>query len=241
MLFILIHFCSGLPMRGTEATSLKIFNSWNSLRNFFVFNGNIVAIAEYNKSQAVTETPRVIARFLPSEVSRLFISFIADVLPFLNLVEHDQDSLPESLPPSFIWQDKGAPWTSDHLSDIIGRETTTHLNCRLTLASWRQIAISIDQELLQDKAQSILQDHHNLIHTLQAGHSRETESHHYALSVDMIQGTSHKSLKLFLQVCQNWHHMLGFSSAIPPTPHINSKRKGNFGTGMNLALPHIPR
>ena len=186
----------------------------------------------------MTETPRVVARFLPSEVSRLFISFVADVLPFLDFVEHDQDKLPDSLPPSFIWQDKGQAWTSDHLSDIIARKSTLHLNCRLTLASWRQIAISIDQELLQDKAQSTLQDQHNLIHTLQAGHSRETESHHYALSVDMIQGTSHKSLKLFLQVCQAWHHMLGFSSAIVPTLPMNSKRKGNFASGTIPTTPY---
>ena len=91
MLLVLVMFTAGMPMRGTEITSLKVSNSWNSLRNFFILNNNIVILAEYNKTQAVTERPLVVARFLPLAVSQLYIAYVADALPFAELLTVDAD------------------------------------------------------------------------------------------------------------------------------------------------------
>lgn len=45
--------------------------------------------------------------------------------------------------------------------------------------------------------------------SLQAGHTRDGENHHYTLSVHMLQGTFTGTLCAFSQVCRQWHDLLG--------------------------------
>ena len=233
-------------MRGTELASLKITNSWSSLRNFFIIKGAVITLTEYNKSQAVTETPTVVARYLPPSVSRLYISYVADVLPFLELLHFDSGVSPSTPPSPLIWHNEGTPWTTSQISNIMARETIRGVNCRLTAASWRDIAISIDQELLQELSTKLLNDESSSAYTAKAGHSRTVETHHYALSIDMVQGTSHRSLRLFKQVSDAWHALFALNKPAPPPLSSpckrlpRSKRKPSVETRSTMSYPFGP-
>lgn len=219
LLLLLIHVTSGLPAQGTELTRLKIFNDGFTRQNFYIIHDRVVAIAlEGNKSEGVTETPKVIARYLPVRVSQLFISYAADVMPFVQLCRTVQGSLPSS-PCSYLWHTiDGKAWTTDLVSDILCTQATQHLSIPITVASWRHIAIALDQQItqwIQKKDQNSPSTQIN--HTFQAGHVPHIEEHNYALQMDQLHGVFNATLLAFRRVSLLTHRMynLGDLSDFP--------------------------
>ena len=77
-----MHFTGGLPPRGPELTSLKYANASGAMRNFLMTHGRVMAITEYSKTDSMLQRSKVIARFFPERVGRLFVTYVADVRPF---------------------------------------------------------------------------------------------------------------------------------------------------------------
>jgi hypothetical protein len=86
-LLILIHITGGQPGCGTEITTLRYANATQSMRNVFVKEGRVMIVTEYHKSIAVADQVKVIPRFLPERVGRLLVVYLADVLPFHQLMD----------------------------------------------------------------------------------------------------------------------------------------------------------
>ncbi|KAK2812760.1 hypothetical protein FQN50_001089 [Emmonsiellopsis sp. PD_5] len=62
-------------------------------------------------------------------------------------------------------------------------------------------------------------------HVYQMGHSTETDTHHYALTPDMLSRTTDLTLRAFLNVSVEWHRILGITHApIPPTTGLPRTR-----------------
>jgi len=120
LLLLLIIFTSGMSIRGTEVSSLKRTNDWGSMRNFFIINGSAVALAEYNMSQSTTERPKVIARYLPPALARLYVAYVVDVLPFIEFAL-DRATAPKAANTNLVWaDDDGRPMEMAHISNIMG-------------------------------------------------------------------------------------------------------------------------
>lgn len=194
------------------------------MRNFFIHDDCIIALAKYNKSQSMTERPKVISRYIFPAPSHLYIAYDADVLPFMQMFQLDGITPPETIIINHVWSDaNNKPRETHHVSDILGRESTKVLGVRLTLLSlslWCNIGIAMDQELLQNAFSRLLKDNKFMAHTLQAGHTRDGENHHYTLSVDMLQGTFTQTLCAFSQVCRLWHDLLGLSEGFDVTKSV---------------------
>jgi hypothetical protein len=59
LLFLVVLFLSGGPLRGTETTSMKYMNTREGLQNVFVFLGMMMTVTEFHKSQAITTEQKV--------------------------------------------------------------------------------------------------------------------------------------------------------------------------------------
>lgn len=83
LITVLVHVTGGMMARGTEFMTIKKENTWASMRNIFALNNIwIMYLIEYSKTQNRSNAPRVIPRFLPSQVGMLLVSFLVDILPF---------------------------------------------------------------------------------------------------------------------------------------------------------------
>ena len=106
-LLILIHVTGGQPRRGTEITTLRYANAMQSMRNIFIKEGQVMIVTEYHKSMAVMDQLKVIPRFLPDRVGKLLVIYLADVLPFRQLMDRKAAMLTSN---GFLWFKNGKPW-----------------------------------------------------------------------------------------------------------------------------------
>ena len=131
-LLILIHITGGQPGRGTEITTLRYANVMQSMRNIFVKEGRVMIVTEYHKSMAVTDQVKMIPRFLPERVGKLLVVYLADVLPFRQLMDRKAGMLRSK---GFLWFKKDKPWETDDLTKALTRESGSRMGFRLTTAT----------------------------------------------------------------------------------------------------------
>ena len=203
---LLIHFTSGLPARGPELTSLKHSNTAFSMRNVFVISGKLVTVTEWNKTLAVTRSPKVIARFIPEEVARLYIAYIADVLPFQRLLQDhaDPDGSIKDITNQYLFWDDGEIWDTPKISNIIRRHTKRFFGESFGLRAWRDIAIAYRRKYLTPSENFVdLPGNMDMV-AEQAGHHEETELHHYALTPNMLHGLGDGQLEKWMAISVAW-------------------------------------
>lgn len=237
-LLLLVQFgCPGC--RISELTVTTFANGIGSLRNYFILRGQVAFISGYNKSEAVTERPKMVVRFMAAAVGRLYVAYVAHVLPFLTLlgmVEGDEDWRRRAGQTSFVWHTAGKPWTTDKVSALMAEQTEAAVGVRLGAAAWRNVAIGIDQKLLQSRGST---DEEALAnnHALLMGHSEEVENHHYAIPVGMLVGTSEKVFDVFEDASHRWHAFwrLGSASGVVLTTAATGKRGSSGVAGPDKA------
>jgi hypothetical protein len=82
-LLLLVHVTSGQPARGTELLTLRHTNtSSGHHRSIFIENGLVGTVTSYHKGYNITNTLKIIHRYLPKEVSELLVYYLWLVLPF---------------------------------------------------------------------------------------------------------------------------------------------------------------
>jgi hypothetical protein len=68
-----IHVEYSQPARGPEIGSIKVSNSIYSARNIYVINGRLCILTMYDKAQKRRGNTEYIVRFLPDELSQIFV------------------------------------------------------------------------------------------------------------------------------------------------------------------------
>ncbi len=213
LLAILVLLTGGLPMRGTELAALKHSNDRCTSRNFVIESGHVVVVSEYNKTESVAGRPMVIVRYLPDQVGALVLAYLADVRPFVELVEVTLGLRVGDPRSPLMWEREGVPWSTEKISDVLGRISDDALGVHLTISKWRHIAIAIDRDLLACSSSRILTEEQQstVNHVLQAGHGTEVAQHHYALSMEMLVRTTHESITAFRRISNEWHQLFGLA------------------------------
>lgn len=90
LLMALCHLLGGMPARDTELTSLKLRNSWASMRSFYIIDGVVMFLGQWEKNQSSINAPKLIPRFLSSCIGQMFIAYLADVQPFLSYLQYSK-------------------------------------------------------------------------------------------------------------------------------------------------------
>ena len=199
-LLILIHISGGQPARAPEILSLQYSNSIKSdLRNIFYENDLICFVTYYHKGYSISETTKIIHRYLPREIGELLIYYLWLIVPFLQRIYKDQTS--NRIFSSYLFQkislhkSQAIRITSDDLRRILRRETEIGLGVAINPSQYRHIAIGISRKFLKkdfrfknDKFDHDVSDQedHNFdddIVDLQAGYSTRVSGLTYARGI----------------------------------------------------------
>jgi len=214
-LMFLCHTLGGMPARGTEFATLKIRNSWTTMRNFYVVNGTLMFLTEYHKGQSRTESPKLIPRFVPQEVAQLAIAYIADVQPFVDFLDNAMQLGSVTTSKHVMWGWKSKTRDTEHLSKTLAKFTGAHLGVALTVASWRQVAITVERDRVRPSMDAV----HREFSDLQAGHSEAIAEHHYGVRADLLSSLSDSTMRQMRTVSERWHRfMLQGRFPIPHRP-----------------------
>ena len=201
-LYVLIIMMT-TPPRAIELTAQKHTNRQSTMRNFYLIAEELVTISNYSKTDAVLRAPKLVVRYVPREIARLYISYVVDIQPMAQLIEAaiaKSDGI-ESIMSPFLFECDGETQNTDKVTHLIAKYSTKSLGFTLDTTKQREIVITIDKKLIRskDRPPSI-----EALHALQAEHLAEIEKHHYTLTVGMLQGINNNTLTAFAFISKRW-------------------------------------
>ncbi|KAK5311055.1 hypothetical protein LTR93_011842 [Exophiala xenobiotica] len=182
--------------------------------------GHFLWVADYNKTERRTGTPRVVARFYPRRIGQLMIAFMAEVRPFYQLLCTLSEFKDATIFSELFWHTDGTPWTAEQFTPSMIRTTEQHLDFGLNIRAWRQVHVALQQEVTRCDDEDDEDEEDNL--ALQNGHSRAVEAAHYALNVDMLRGLNERVMTAFLESSRKWHTFLDLDDV--PVTSVPRKR-----------------
>lgn len=224
-----IHIWAGQPGRGPEMLTLKHCDTEELPRNAFVFDGLMLLITDHDKQRQ----GRRVARWLPVDVSRMLVAYIAWLVPFEQVL-HRLSGIrgPADTLHPWLWKDASKNlWNTEDLSRRLDILTSTHMGVRLTTASYRHVAIELGRQI---KGLVIAQaemdatnggqeceewiDPHtgevreqpmlDYIWDLQATHRSQIAASHYAISVMHPDQLQPELLMKYKLISELWHGYL---------------------------------
>ena len=84
----------------------------------------------------------------------------------------------------FLFADNKGPWSTEHLTKVLTRETSKRLGFRMTVQEYRHVAIAIDREFIRGSSaepdEEDEEDGDDDIHDLMAAHSTKLANARYA-------------------------------------------------------------
>ena len=57
------------------------------MRNFYLVAGELITISDYGKTDMVLGASKLVVRYIPREIARLYISYVVDVWPMAQLIK----------------------------------------------------------------------------------------------------------------------------------------------------------
>jgi hypothetical protein len=152
-LLLLVHITSGQPARATELLGLRHRNTLQGRhRNIFIEHGLVSTVTTYHKGYSISNTTKIIHRYLPKAVSELVVYYLWLILPFREALERLAQGHrgPAS---AFLWLapaagggDKGGgSWPSERLRKVLQQEAQAHLQTKLNILSYHHAAIAISR------------------------------------------------------------------------------------------------
>ena len=98
-----VHVWGGQPGRGLEVMTLRHSDSWQLLRNIFIYNGALLIVTDRDKMKAIRSIRRKVARFLPDRLGRMMVAYIAWLLPAEEaLLEYGQRPPPINMEREYL-------------------------------------------------------------------------------------------------------------------------------------------
>jgi len=153
-IFVAAHVTAGLPARGTEITSVKVYNTDQVLRNLFVLNGRFMIVFEYNKLKATNHRSFYVVRYLPSKLSNLLYQYLVYVRPFMDFL-CTQLKIDHLRSAEFLFLDPRRK--TKHLSSTQAtaafRHATGQFPTQMTLSFYRQVSIAIAKRYISKLVQ----------------------------------------------------------------------------------------
>jgi hypothetical protein len=238
---LLLHITSGQPSRGTELMDLQHCNTAHGRRrSIFLENGMVSFVTFCLKGYSITNSTKIIHRYVPREVSELLVYYLWLVLPFCEQLK--LLALNSKEPPSpYLWAakarrvrtqpgTKAGPlphWDSNRLSKVLQREFHQHLNTTVTINLWRHAAISISRTHLggaKFKRDYTSEPVPTWI-TAQTGHEAFVAANVYARGVEEAPGHVAFARAEYRALSRVWHSFLGFETVLASMPSNSLKRK----------------
>ena len=121
------------------------------MRNFYLIAGELVTISDYGKIDVVLGASKLVVRYVPREIVRLYILYVVDVWPMTQLIEvaiAKSDGI-ESIMSPFLFECDSETWDTNKVTRLMAKYSTKSLGFTLGMAKWREITITIDKKLIR--------------------------------------------------------------------------------------------
>jgi hypothetical protein len=230
------HIWLGQPGRGPEITTAKHCDIEELPKNVFIFDGQVMLVTDRDKSKGTSGRGRLVARFLPEDLSRVMVAYIAWLIPFEKVV-HKLSGIrgPSDKLGPWLWKtaEQGL-WNTEHLSKQLSLLTGTHLGVSLTVSTYRHMAIEFgrrikglvirqneldavgaggddddDEHIDPLTGESRKQQQVEYIWDLQATHSSLIARNHYAVNILFPGRLQPEMISNFQEISRLWHQFLG--------------------------------
>ena len=215
-IFILLHWLSGMPKRGTELIRLKIANIANRTRNFYSMYGYMAILGLYNKTSANTGRDNVTLHFIPQAVGNIILRFYysaANVERWLvsELYHGVAGGQVDPHWDAYFFSSCGRRWTADKLSKILKDRCEAIMGVEIGLQRFRHIipAITTHYSIGSQASPTFSIMHDQMGHGVDTGetiYARTTDGHHH-----LTNTFCHNSLDF----CMDIHRLWGFHESIP--------------------------
>jgi superfamily II DNA helicase RecQ len=233
-LLIAVHIWGGQPGRGPEVMTLRHCDSWQLLRNIFVYDGALLLVTDRDKMKAIRGIGRKVARFLPERLGQIMVAYIAWLLPAERaLLQHAKMPEPRPADMEYIWRHgHSARWETERLSMALASKTQAGVGVRLTVGRYRMVAIAMgrqirgiaerkaeqaageaddDEDMDVDPLTGEVADTSgswNIVWDLQSTHSTTMARQHYAVQVGFIGRLQPEMIASYQGVSRLWHQFL---------------------------------
>lgn len=208
-LALLTFILGGQPPRGTELFSLRYRNTLaGGPRNVFIDQGLISFVTSYHKGYSINGSLKLIHRFLPLNLSHTMVQYLVLIRPFVDQLQTLVFEQATASP--FLWASHGQVLTTTHLSDFFAQESVRELgsSSKLTVASWRHIAIAVSREVLP-KGEYFDREVNKNVTTMidqQAGHSDLTAATTYGRLLEEGWGQIRQFRERYRQITKGWQN-----------------------------------
>ncbi|KAL5347577.1 hypothetical protein ACLOAV_006985 [Pseudogymnoascus australis] len=254
-LLLLAYITSGQPPRGTELISLQYCNSAHGRRrNIFMENGLITFVTFCLKGYNITNSTKIIHRYLPQEISELLVYYLWLVLPFCNQMRLLALNSKELVSP-YLWAAKNPTaratpaavaaglkkpvklpyWDGTRLRKVLQHEFQACLDTTANIALWRHAAIAISRKHLNGA--KFKRDYGSELAPTwsieQTGHTAIVAGNVYARGIEEAPGHVASARAEYRALSRAWHSFLGFSVYISASSSKSLKRSVEEGDGVD--------
>lgn len=217
-LLLLVHITGGQPGRATELLCLTHSNTKHGRhRNIFIEHGLVSTATAYHKGYSISNSTKIIHRYLPKVVSELVVYYLWLILPFCQAVRRLAQGYRGADSP-YLWPAAGeGMWESDRLRKVLQQEAQLHLGTKLNILSYRHAAIAISRVHL--KCGGFKRDYSGIDNAAfdeQASHRSWTAGTVYARGLQEAPGHIEARRRQYRAVSREWHGFLGFEVSLGP-------------------------
>ncbi|KAA8646653.1 uncharacterized protein ATNIH1004_005328 [Aspergillus tanneri] len=211
-LLLLVYITAAQPARATELLSLRHVNSVHGRhRNILIEHGLVSTVTAYHKGYSVSNSTKIIHRYLPKAVSELVVYYLWLVLPFAQSVERLVYGRKGNKSP-FLWPRGEGSWDPDRLRTVLQREAQEQLQTKINILSYRHAAIAISRVHL--KCGGFKRDYgsNDAVFNEQASHGSWIAGTVYARGLQEAPGHVEARRRRYRAISREWHGFLGFEA-----------------------------
>ncbi|KJK87120.1 hypothetical protein H633G_09028 [Metarhizium anisopliae BRIP 53284] len=233
LLMVAGHVWGGMPGRGPEVSTMRHCDGLQVMRNVFVRDGSVMIATDRDKTKSIRDMGRKVARFLPDDLGRMFVAYIAWLLPAEELLEQEVQ-MPETARSikEFMWRHgPSGRWKTEKLSSLLAREIGAELGLRMGTARYRIVVIEmgrvveglvmeeVEKRIEGDGRDGIEMDElsgevlhiggsWNIVWDLQSTHGTKTARQHYAVHIGMPGHLHPMLVRKYHEISRLWHSFL---------------------------------
>lgn len=200
---------SGGPGRGTELTAMMYRTcKGRDVRNFVAIGGHIAMLRAYSKTSGTTGMDRIIPHSLDGFNADLLVQNLVLARPFAEFAAHiywpnDKQVLFKYQNHAFVNIDK--LFKTEDISNCMAEYTLEHVFVKLTVRSWRHIAIAFRRKLCPAHLDILEEnDLEDRVAAEQTGHSVRTEKLNYGITPEDLLGAPEDVLMLYFEASKKW-------------------------------------
>jgi superfamily II DNA or RNA helicase len=227
------HVWTGMPGRGPEVSTMRHCDGLQVMRNVFLYEGSVMIATDRDKAKSIRDMGRKVARFLPDDLGRIFVAYIAWLLPAEELLEEEL-KLPRTPRGNkeFMWRHgPSARWNTEKLSSLLTREIGAELGLRMGTARYRIVVIEMGRivdglvmEEMEKRIEGEARDgiemdelsgevlyiggSWNIVWDLQSTHATKTARQHYAVHIGMPGHLHPMLIRRYHEISRLWHSFL---------------------------------